>query len=108
VDVPALAAWLEVAVCDRDVGMWVLAAKTGVRRPELAGTERNLLDLDAAMLDVHDTRVVVDGRAADSDGKTESGNRTISLDPLTVAYMRRLAMQADSPRHDHAPIQQAR
>jgi hypothetical protein len=37
--------------------------------------------------------VVVDGKTEDSDGKTESGRRTISLDPLTVAYLRRhLAM----------------
>jgi integrase len=78
-----LAAWLKVAVGDRDAGMWVLAATTGMRRSEMAGTERGLLDLDAATLDVRDTGVVVDGKAEDSDGKTESGNRTISLDPLS-------------------------
>ena len=56
-----------------------------MRRSELAGAERELLDLDAAMLEIGDTRVVVDGKAEESDGKTESGRRTISLDPLTVA-----------------------
>jgi integrase len=84
-----LAAWLKVAVQDRDAGMWVLAATTGMRRSELAGAERDLLDLDSATLEIADTRVVVDGKAEDSDGKSESGRRTISLDPVTVAYLRR-------------------
>jgi integrase len=88
-----LAAWLAVAVTDRDAGIWVLVATTGMRRSELAHTERDLLDLDHATLEIGDTRVVVDGKAEESDGKTESGRRTISLDPLTVAYLRRhLAM----------------
>jgi integrase len=47
---------------------------------------------------VHDTRVVIDGKAEDSDGKTESGNRTISLDPLTVAYLRRHLAMLDEER----------
>jgi hypothetical protein len=32
-----LAAWLTVATKDRDAGMWVLVATTGMRRSELAG-----------------------------------------------------------------------
>jgi integrase len=80
-----LAAWLAVAVNDRDAGIWVLAATTGMRRSELAGAERDLLDLDNATLEIAYTRVVVDGKADESDGKTESGRRVISLDPLTVA-----------------------
>jgi integrase len=88
-----LAKWLAVAVQDRDAGMWVLAATTGMRRSELAGAERDLLDLGAAVLEIGDTRVVIDGKAEESDGKTESGRRTISLDTLTVDYLRRhLAM----------------
>jgi integrase len=88
-----LAAWLAVAVDDRDAAIWVLAATTGMRRSELAGAERQLLDLDNATLELGDTRVVVDGKTEESDGKSESGRRTISLDPLTVAYLRRhLAM----------------
>jgi hypothetical protein len=62
----------------------VLAATTGMRRSELAGAGRELLDLDAATLELGDTRVVVDGKAEESDGKTESGRRTISLDALTL------------------------
>jgi integrase len=91
-----LATWLNVAVTDRDAGIWVLAATTGMRRSELAGAERQFVDLERAVLEIGDTRVVVDGRADESDGKTPSGRRVISLDPLTVFYLRRhLAMLAD-------------
>lgn len=45
-----LAAWLAVAAQNRDAGMWVPAATTGMRRSELAGAERDMLDLDAAIL----------------------------------------------------------
>ena len=93
-----LAAWLAVAVDDRDAGIWVLAATTGMRRSELAGAERGLLDLDKATLELGDTRVVVDGKAEESDGKTESGRRVISLDPLTVAYLRRHLAMLDTER----------
>lgn len=93
-----LAAWLAVAVNDRDAGIWVLAATTGMRRSELAGVERELLDLDNATLEIADTRVVVDGKANKSDGKTESGRRMISLDPLTVAYLRRHLAMLDTER----------
>jgi integrase len=93
-----LAAWLAVAVTDRDAGIWVLAATTGMRRSELAGAERELLDLDNATLEIADTRVVVDGKADESDGKTESGRRVISLDPLTVAYLRRHLAMLDTEK----------
>jgi integrase len=93
-----LAAWLAVAVDDRDAGIWVLAATTGMRRSELAGAGRELLDLDNATLEIADTRVVVDGKADESDGKTESGRRVISLDPMTVAYLRRHLAMLDTER----------
>lgn len=63
------------------------------------GAERDLLDLDNATLEIADTRVVVGGGKADeSDGKTESGRRMISLDLLTVAYMRRHLAMLDAER----------
>jgi integrase len=75
-----LAAWLRLAITDRDAGMWVLVATTGMRRSELAGAERALLDLDGATLTMDDTRVVVDRKAEDSDGKTDSSfSRTCRL-----------------------------
>src|SRR5690242_5129159 len=69
-----------------------------MRRSELAGAERELLDLDSATLEIADTRVVIDGKADESDGKTESGRRVISLDPLTVAYLRRHLAMLDTEK----------
>ena len=93
-----LGAWLKVATIDHDAGMWVLAATTGMRRSELAGVEHDLLDLEAATLGLGDTRVVVDGKAIDEDGKSASGRRLISLDPLTVAYLSQHVSVLDDSR----------
>ncbi len=93
-----LAAWLRVALTDRFAGMWVLAATTGMRRSELAGVDRDALDLEHGTLVVEDTRVVVDGRVQDSDGKTEDSRRTISLDQFTVAALRKHIDMLDRER----------
>jgi integrase len=79
-----------------------------MRRSELAGVDRKLLDLDGGSLVIADTRVVVDGRAEDSDGKSDAGVCTIALDPFTVAALRKhmamlddeqAAFGASYPRH---------
>ena len=93
-----LAAWLRVALNDRFAGMWVLAATTGMRRSELAGAERELLDLDNGTLTIEDTRVVVKGRATDSDGKSEDSRRTVSLDLFTVTALRQYIEMIDRER----------
>jgi integrase len=85
--VEQLGRWLTLAMTDRYDGLWVLAATTGMRRSELAGVRRSLLDLDAGTLILEDTRVVVDGRAEDSDGKSAAGRRAIALDPYTVKHL---------------------
>lgn len=96
--VDELAAWLRVALSDRFAALWLLAATTGMRRSELAGVDRDLLDLDAATLTIADTRVVVNGYTIESDGKTESGVRTISLDGDTVALLGSYLMLLDKER----------
>jgi integrase len=104
-----LAAWLRIALTDRFAGMWVLAATTGMRRSELAGARRDMLDLDGGTLVIEETRVVVAGQALDSDGKSDSGWRTISLDAFTTTALRayvqmldeeRAAFGADYPNHN--------
>ncbi|HET9139762.1 site-specific integrase, partial [Actinophytocola sp.] len=60
-------------------------------------------DLDTALLELADTRVVVAGQAEESDGKTESGRRTISLDPVTVDYLRRHVARLDDERRAFGP-----
>ena len=79
-----LNSWLQTAIEDRDAAMWILAATTGMRRSELAGARRDLLDLDQATLLIDPTRIVVAGRAQASDGKTAASRRRISLDRFTT------------------------
>jgi integrase len=96
-----LATWLRIAVADRDAALWVLVATTGMRRSELAGAERRLVDLDKGTLTMEDTRIVVDGKAEDSDGKTDSSySRTVSLDAVTIAYLRRHLAMLDRDRRE--------
>jgi integrase len=92
-----------VALSDRFAALWLLAATTGMRRSELAGADRDLLDLDAATLTITDTRVVVNGYTIESDGKTESGVRTISLDRDTVALLRSYLTLLDNERDAFGP-----
>ena len=93
-----LARFLTVARADRFYALWVLATTTGMRRSELAHLDRHGLDLDAGILVISTTRVVVAGRAAESDGKSENSRRVISLDPLTVAALRRHVATIDDER----------
>jgi integrase len=94
-----LGIFLTAANADRFRALWVLVATTGMRRSELAGAERRLLDLDAGTLTIEPTRVVVDGKAVDEDGKTRSARRTIALDPYTVSVLREHLDMLDAERH---------
>jgi len=96
--VDELTTWLRVALSDRFAAMWLLAATTGMRRSELAGVDRELLDLDRATLAIEDTRVVVAGQTIDSDGKSNAGVREISLDPYTVELLRAYLAVLDMER----------
>jgi integrase len=70
--VAQLQTFLQRARSDRFFALWVLEATSGMRRCELAGARLDLLDLDAGTLTIEMTRVVVDGRVIESDGKTET------------------------------------
>ena len=70
--VAQLQTFLQRARSDRFFALWVLEATSGMRRCELAGARRDLLDLDAGTLAIETTRVVVDGQVIESDGKTEN------------------------------------
>jgi integrase len=71
---------------------------SGMRRSELAGVERSMLDLEQGVLYIEDTRVVVAGRAQSSDGKSEAGSREISLDSFTTEQLRRYVERIDRER----------
>ena len=85
---PELQAFLRRARSDRFFALWVLEATSGIRRCELAGARRELLNLAAGTLAIQGTRVSVDGKVVESDGKTESARRVLALDPFTLAALR--------------------
>lgn len=93
-----LGRWLLVALEDRYGGMWCLMTTTGQRRSELAGVSRDRLDLQKKTLRVEDTRVVVRGRAVDSDGKSAAGWRIVSLEDFTVFHLGRYIAMIDAER----------
>jgi integrase len=96
--VEELGRWLDGALEDRFAGMWVLAATTGMRRSELAGVRREMLDLEKGRLRVEGTRVVVAGRVQESDGKSAAGRRGISLDSFTCGELRKMVDVLDAER----------
>lgn len=80
--------FLSIVEGDRLYGLWVLALATGMRRGELAGLRWADVDLDAGVLAVRRSRVSVAYAVDESDPKTRSSRRTISLDPRVIAVLR--------------------
>jgi integrase len=68
---------------------WLLVTTTGMRRGELAGLRWADVDLDAGRLSVRQPRVVVANLPQPSEPKTVRGRRSLALDPVTVAALRR-------------------
>jgi len=73
---------------DRLAFAWALLLTRGLRRGELCGLRWSDVDLDGGVVRINRTRVVVDGKAADSTPKTTAGRRTVPLDPHLVALLR--------------------
>ena len=67
----------------RFFALWLLVATAGLRRRELAGLTRSEIDLKARRVHPSTPRVVVAGRATESEAKTRSGVRSLALDPDT-------------------------
>jgi integrase len=101
--VAQLQIFLQRARADRFFALWVLEATSGMRRCELAGARLDGLDLDAGTLTIEITRVVVDGKVIESDGKTENAQRTIALDPFTLAVLRVHVEMLDQERKELGP-----
>ena len=101
--VAQLQMFLQQARADRFFALWVLEATSGMRRCELAGAQRALLDLDAGTLTIEITRVVVDGQVIESDGKTENAQRILALDPFTLAALGVHVEMLDQERADFGP-----
>ena len=101
--VSQLQAFLRRSRHDRFFALWVLEATSGMRRCELAGARRDLLDLDAGTLEIEPTRVVVDGQVIASDGKTQNAQHTLALDPFTLAVLKAHVEMIDQERRDFGP-----
>lgn len=96
--VAQLTTFLLEARGDRFFALWVLEATTGMRRSELAGVHRDGIDFDAGTLAVSTTRVVIDGKVIEEDGKSDDSCRTIPLDPYTVGVLRSHVNMLDAER----------
>jgi integrase len=101
--VAQLRTFLQRARPDRFFALWVLAATSGMRRCELADARRDLLDLDAGTLTTEVTRVVVDGKVIESDGKTANAQHVIALDPFTLAALKVHTELLDAERVEFGP-----
>ena len=74
-----------------------------MRRCELAGARRDLLDLVVGTLQIEVTRVAVDGQVIESDGKTENAQHILALDPFTLAALRAHVDMLDQERREFGP-----
>ena len=101
--VAQLQTFLQRARSDRFFALWVLEATSGMRRCELAGARRDLLNLDAGTLAIEVTRVVVDGRVIESDGKTENAQHVLALDPFTLVVLKAHVALLDRERAEFGP-----
>jgi integrase len=101
--VAQLQMFLQRARSDRFFALWVLEATSGMRRCELAGARLDGLDLDAGTLTIEITRVVVDGQVIESDGKTENAQRTLALDPFTLAVLKIHVEMLGQERREFGP-----
>jgi integrase len=101
--VAQLQTFLHRARSDRFFALWLLETTSGTRRCELAGARRDLLDLDAGTLAIEITRVVVDGRVIESDGKTENAQHVLALDPFTLAALKVHVEMLDQERKEFGP-----
>ncbi|HEX5298340.1 MAG TPA: hypothetical protein VFW50_15260 [Streptosporangiaceae bacterium] len=68
-----------------------------------SGAAGAALDLDAGTLAIETTRVVLDGRVIESDGKTENAQHLLALDPLTLAALKLHVEKLDQERSDLGP-----
>jgi integrase len=84
-----LRAFLEYVREDDLYAFWLLVTTTGMRRGELAGLRWADVDLEVGRLAVRQPRVVVGNAPQASEPKTARGRRSLALDPVTVAALRR-------------------
>jgi integrase len=93
-----LATFLRKTASDRYGALWRIAA-FGLRRSETVGLRWQDVVLDGASIRVAQTRVSIDGkRVATGEPKTAAGQRTVPIDPATVAALRGLTAKQAAER----------
>ncbi|RNM12066.1 site-specific integrase [Nocardioides pocheonensis] len=93
-----LGAFVQHVRNDRFYALWLLVATTGLRRGELAGLQRHDIDFRTRTISPSTPRVVVAGRAVESEAKTRSGVRNLALDPVTLEALRDYVVSWDTER----------
>ena len=84
-----LAGFLEHVREDRLYPMWWLIALRGLRRGEAAGLRWIDVDLDHKVIMIGQQRIAYGHTVEDGEPKTKASRRTIALDRITIALLRR-------------------
>jgi integrase len=85
----SLRAFLAAMAADRLAALWLLLATTGLRRSEALGLPWRAVDLEGGQLTVMQRLVTVAGKPNIRLGtKSPAGERSIALDPATVAALK--------------------
>ena len=83
-------AFLKFTADDRRLHpIWQLALVGGLRRGELCGLKWEDIDFDKGTVRIERTRVLVGGKAIDSEPKTKNSRRTLNLAPV-LSHLRSL------------------
>ena len=80
-----------------------IKAERGAGSAGRGAAQRRRLDLDAGTLAIDTTRVVVDGRVIESDGKTENAQHVLAPDPFTLAALKMHVDKLDQERRELGP-----
>lgn len=72
----------------RHAWAWALLLSRGLRRGELCGLKWHAVDLDGGVVRIVRTRILIDGKVADSIPKTLSGLRSVPIDSYLVALLK--------------------
>ena len=96
--------FLEYQAQDRLLGLWRLAAATGMRRSELAGLRWDDVDLAGATVTVRQVVVDAAGDLLVAEPKTAASRRTMALDTGTVAALKRHRSVQSAERLAAGPV----
>jgi len=72
----------------RHAWAWALLLSRGLRRGELCGLRWDAVDVEGGSIRITRTRILIDGKVADSIPKTLSGLRSVPIDSYLVALLK--------------------